>query len=169
MLQRGWHERFVSGVLITTSRKCRVIASSKWPQSVVRQERRQWSGEGFPDYDDDAPLYDNIKRVFGATGFDLVYVYKPADHKGVAACPIPKSISYNEAWNHRRPSKRCSGMTFGSSSSTMPTTWLSSRGVGHSVTDASSLHIPHCAERAILSRLPGHGRIGRCRYCSRAL
>ena len=69
----------------------------------------------------------------------------------------------------RRPSKRCSGMTFGSSSSIMPTTWLSSRGVGHSVTDASSYIFHTALSEQFLSRLPGHGRIGRCRYCSRAL
>jgi hypothetical protein len=56
-------------------------------------------GRGFPDYAPDATLWDNIQRVFGATAFDLVHVYKPGDHQDVAGCPVPKSIDYNEAWD----------------------------------------------------------------------
>ena len=106
-------------------------------------------GKGFPDYDDDAPLYDNIKRVFGATAFDLVYVYKPADHKGVAACPIPKSISYNEAWNHKATIKevlrhdvRLVIFHHANDLAILKRRWPFCNG-------RVLVHIPHCAERAI--------------------
>ena len=106
-------------------------------------------GKGFPDYDDDAPLYDNIKRVFGATAFDLVYVYKPADHKGVAACPIPKSISYNEAWNHKATIKevlrhdvRLVIFHHANDLAILKRRWPFFNG-------RVLVHIPHCAERAI--------------------
>jgi hypothetical protein len=58
-------------------------------------------GTGFPNYCDEAPLHENIQREFGAGAFDLIHVYKPDDHKAVAACPVPKSIDYNEAWNRK--------------------------------------------------------------------
>lgn len=51
-------------------------------------------GRGGPRYREAAPLYENITREFGARAFDLVHVYKPADHQAVAACPLPKSIDY---------------------------------------------------------------------------
>ena len=118
------------------------------------QERRQWSGERVSDYDDDAPLYDNIKRVFGATAFDLVYVYKPADHKGVAACPIPKSISYNEAWNHKATIKevlrhdvRLVIFHHANDLAILKRRWPFCNG-------RVLVHIPHCAEREFLSRPP---------------
>ena len=58
-------------------------------------------GRGFPGYRDEAPLQENIQRQFGTGVFDLIHVYKPDDHKAVAACPVPKSIDYNEAWNRK--------------------------------------------------------------------
>jgi hypothetical protein len=106
-------------------------------------------GKGFPDYDDDAPLYDNIKRVFGATAFDLVHVYKPKDHQAVAACPILKSIDYNEAWNHRVTIKevlqndiRLVIFHHTNDLTALKTRWRFSKG-------RVLRYIPHCAERAI--------------------
>jgi hypothetical protein len=62
-------------------------------------------GNGFPHYDEAAPLHENITRQFGATAVDLVHVYKPGEHKAVAACPLPKSIDYNEAWDRQATMK----------------------------------------------------------------
>ena len=58
-------------------------------------------GAGFPHYREAEPLYENITREFGANAFDLIHVYKPGEHRAVAACPLPKSIDYNEAWNRK--------------------------------------------------------------------
>jgi hypothetical protein len=106
-------------------------------------------GKGFPDYDDDAPLYDNIKRVFGATAFDLVHVYKPRDHQAVAACPIPKSVDYNEAWNHKATIKevlqndvRLVIFHHANDLTALKARWRFSKG-------RVLRYIPHCAERAI--------------------
>jgi hypothetical protein len=106
-------------------------------------------GKGFPAYDDDAPLYDNIKRAFGATAFDLVHVYKPDDYQAVAACPIPKSIDYNEAWNHRVTIKevlqndlRLVIFHHANDLAALKRIWRFAKG-------RILTYIPHCAERAI--------------------
>ena len=110
-------------------------------------------GTGFPHYDDTAPLYENIKRQFGATAVDLVHVYKPGDHRAVAACPLPKSIDYNEAWHRQATIKevvhndiRFVVFHHANDLAALQTRTRFSRG-------RLLVHIPHCAERSIFEPL----------------
>lgn len=111
----------------------------------------QMWGKGFPGYDAKATLWTNIQRAFGGTAFDLVHVYKPKDHLGVAACPVPKSVAYNEAWDNRavirevvRHDLRLLIFHHANDLQALSTSPRLHRG-------RTMVHLPHCAEQTIFT------------------
>lgn len=111
----------------------------------------QMWGNGFVNYDSDAPLSANIRRMFGITAFDLVHVYKPGEHKDVARCPLPKSIDYNEAWDQKAVLKEVLQNDLRLLIFHHENDWQNWSGEPRLATGRTLLHIPHAAERSIFA------------------
>jgi hypothetical protein len=64
-------------------------------EAIGRRATVDWWGQGWPGYRAHLPVGDNLKQRKRGP-YDVVYVYKPREHTGVAQLPMLKVIEYDE-------------------------------------------------------------------------
>lgn len=109
---------------------------------------RVW-GRGFPAYCDQETVWANIRRHFGATAFDLLHVYRPEDHHGLASCPLPKVIDYNEAWDRKAVVREILRHDIGLVIFHHRNDWQAFQAKPRLARARQLVHIPHAAEQSI--------------------
>lgn len=60
-----------------------------------------WSGNGWDNYDNNKTVQENIDRIYGKKGPDVVVAYKPLEFNGFKNISYPKCLRYNEMWDRK--------------------------------------------------------------------